>query len=122
MGIANYNGDFTGAKVDAGAWHFADLSLDSAGDLAIPQDCNGVYTIDTYSDAASDDMVSISGTLSAGRILIFRAFNDARTVVIKDNATLFLSGDFSLDNAYDTIMFLARGSNELAELGESGNG
>lgn len=48
----------------------------------------GVHTIDTESDAASDDLANIVTTnLDDGSLLIISAANAARTVVVKNEAT-----------------------------------
>ena len=59
-----------------------------------------LHTVDTESDAASDDLDAITAAAGERRILILSAANDARTVVVKDGTgNLNLNdGDFSLDN------------------------
>ncbi len=59
--------------------------------------------IDTEASASTDDLDIIT-PISSGAILICRAKNDARTVVMKDGTgNLKLAGDFSLDNIKDSI-------------------
>ncbi len=60
------------------------------------------HTLDTESDAASDDLDSLAGGIE-GMILILRAENDGRTVIIKDNPTggtgfFDIGGDIYLDD------------------------
>jgi hypothetical protein len=64
------------------------------------------HNVDTEADAASDDLDTISGGTD-GAILVLRANNDARTVVVKDSTgNLELTGDMSLDNTQDTITLI----------------
>ena len=47
-------------------------------------------------------------------MLILRAANNSRTVVVKDNTgNLKLTADFSLDNANDALVLIYSGSNWL---------
>jgi hypothetical protein len=81
---------------------------------------NGVITltqrthvIDTEADAASDDLATINGGVS-GRMIVLRAADTNRTVVLKDGVgNLKLEGDFSLDNTEDTITLFYDGTNWL---------
>lgn len=64
------------------------------------------HTIDTEGDAASDDLDTVNGGTTVN-LVILRAENDARTVVVKHNTgNIWLSGgaDISLDNIEDAIM------------------
>lgn len=79
------------------------------------------HTIDTESDAASDDLDTISGG-RAGQILVVQANNSARSVVLKDGTgNLKLSGDITLDNAEDTAVLVSDGTSWY-ELSNSNNG
>jgi hypothetical protein len=63
------------------------------------------HTIDTESDAASDNLDTISGGAD-GQVLQIRADNDARTVVVKHNTgNIYNPGaaDISLDNYYNVL-------------------
>ncbi len=78
----------------------------------------GIHTIDTESDAASDDLTNILTTnLPAGSLLILSAADAARTVVVKHNAggagQISLSGgeDFSLDDDEKVLIVSRRGAN-----------
>lgn len=70
------------------------------------------HQVDTQSDAATDDLDTINGGVQGG-IYIFRAANNARTVVFKNNTgNIRLAGtDFSLDHSWDTIMLIYDGVN-----------
>lgn len=66
------------------------------------------HTIDTESDAASDDLRTISGATD-GTELVIRAANSARTVVVKHgtgNIVLDGAADKTLDNEYDTLSLI----------------
>lgn len=81
------------------------------------------FTIDTESDAASDNLDTILATnFKPGDIVIVQANNTARTVVLKDGTgNLKLSGDFSLDNTEDTAQLLLIGTNWV-QVATSNNG
>ncbi|MGI9491270.1 MAG: hypothetical protein ACR2QF_02470 [Geminicoccaceae bacterium] len=75
------------------------------------------HTIDTESDAATDDLDTLStGNLSDGAILIIRAENAGRTVVLKHEAGgagqlhLAKGGDFSLDDGDKSLILQRRGT------------
>jgi len=76
--------------------------------------------VDTEAAAATDDLDSITGGVD-GDILILRAANAARTVVVKDGTNLKLAGDCTLDNTEDSITLLHDGTNWV-ETARSNNG
>jgi len=79
------------------------------------------HTVDTEGDAASDDLDTISGGTD-GMMLVLRAADSARTVVLKDAVdNLQLAGDCTLDNAQDTITLMYSGTN-WREISRSDNG
>ena len=90
---------------------------DSPTDVVI---ASGVITasasflsVDTEGSASTDDLVTINGG-RAGQMLILRAANNSRTVVVKDNTgNLKLTADFSLDNGNDALVLIYSGSNWL---------
>ena len=64
------------------------------------------HSVDTESNAASDDLDTINGG-SDGMTLIIRADNSARTVVVKDGTgNIQGPGDVTLDNAQDTCTLI----------------
>ena len=64
------------------------------------------HKVDTESDAATDDLDTISGG-SDGQILILVAENSARTVVVKNGTgNISCGADFSLDHVEDTITLI----------------
>jgi hypothetical protein len=84
------------------------FNIDKAGELTIAA---GVVTItgsyhqiDTEADAATDILDTINGG-SDGDILILRAADQTRTVVVKDGTgNINCAGDFSLDNSADRML------------------
>ena len=80
------------------------------------------HVIDTESDAASDDLDTVSGG-NVGDLLILQAADAARTVVVK-NATgnLNLAGsDFSLTHTADNIVLIRRTAGAWSEISRSDN-
>ncbi len=65
----------------------------------------GYHRVDTEADAASDDLDTINGGVD-GEMLILRAENDARTVVLKDSTgNLALNGvDITLDDVDPAVL------------------
>lgn len=63
------------------------------------------HTVDTESDAATDDLTTISGG-AAGEVILLKAESGDRTIVLKNSATLILGVDFSMDNIGDTILLV----------------
>ncbi len=64
------------------------------------------HDVDTESDGASDDLDTINGGID-GAILILRANNSARSVVVKDaTGNIQCAGDMTLDNIQDTITLI----------------
>lgn len=77
------------------------------------------HTIDTEGDAASDDLDTISGG-AAGRFLILRAANDARTVVLKHgtgNIITSSGSDISLDSDDKVVILYHDGTNWIVVWG-----
>ena len=94
----------------------------SSGDIVPTTD--GYYTVDTEADAASDDLDTIDdANIPEGTILIIRANNTARTVVVKNgsgNHTIHTADglDFDLDDDEKSITLQLR-SAEWYELTRS---
>ena len=77
---------------------------------------------DTEGGAASDDLTDIAGG-TAGQVLVVKAADSARTVVIRSTGNIDLStgdGDQSQDNAFDTMTLVYDGS-EWLETSRSNN-
>jgi len=75
------------------------------------------HSVDTESDAASDDLDTISGGIE-GMLLFICAEDDARTVVVKHGTgNILLSGaaDFSLDSSSDICWLFYNGSNWVGQ-------
>ncbi len=81
----------------------------------------GYFNIDTEASAASDDLDTISGGTN-GDIIVIRAANGARTVVVKDSTgNIRTAGDFSMDSTDDRITLIFDGTN-WAEIGRADAG
>jgi hypothetical protein len=79
------------------------------------------HEIDTEGAASSDNLDVINGGVE-GDILILRAVNDGRTVVVRDNqGNCRLTSNCSLNHSHDTLTLLFNGSVWL-ELTRSNNG
>jgi hypothetical protein len=77
--------------------------------------------VDTEAAAASDDLDTINGTV-AGQIIIIRAVDSARTIVLKDGTgNMKLAGDITLDNHEDRAVLRSNGTT-LFLLSFSNNG
>lgn len=103
------------------------LATPDAGELTIATGAvtatGSFHTIDTESDAASDDLDTINGGTD-GMFLTIMAEDGARTVVAKDGTgNLQLSGDCTLDNAQDTLTLLyVAALSAWVEISRSDNG
>ena len=73
------------------------------------------HTIDTESDAASDDLDTLTASsVSTEALLFVRAANDARTVVVKHSTGNILvadDADFSLDDDQKVLVLYYNGTN-----------
>lgn len=69
------------------------------------------YAIDTEAAAATDDLDTINGGSYDGQLLVLRAANSGRDVVLKDaTGNLRLTGDFTMTHAQDRIVLIYDGS------------
>lgn len=79
------------------------------------------HSIDTEGSAATDNLDSINGG-NEGDILILKAADSTRTIVVKDGTgNLKLNGDFPLNNTEDRITLQKDGSTWV-EISRSDNG
>jgi hypothetical protein len=89
----------------------AELTI-ATGVVTIASTYSTFYDIDTQGDAGSDDLVTINGG-EDGEIIIIRAENAARTVVVKhDTGNIVLQGavDHALCNTIQMLMLRYDGS------------
>ena len=100
-------------ELPGGAESFPELTI-ASGSITPTYSAN---TIDTESDAASDDLNTIAVTNTPeGRRLLLKAENDARTVVLKHEAggsgqiSMIDGADFSLDNDSKYIELILKGT------------
>ena len=96
-----------------GLQEFLGLNLTDSTELTIATGAitvtQGFHTVDTESDAASDDLDTITVAGGAGDILFLRAESGARTVVVKHgtgNVNCVGNADISLDDAHDICMLV----------------
>lgn len=85
-----------------------ELTLSSGGSIGVSQ---SVHRVDTFGDAATDDVESISGGVD-GRVVVFFAENDTRTVVFKHTSgaiNCIGDADISLDNNRDFVLGVHHG-------------
>lgn len=84
-----------------------ELTINADGAITVT---SGFHLVDTYEDAATDDLQTISGGVT-GMILVLRGANSARDVTLKDGVgNLSLAGDFTFSNVSDTMMLIYNGS------------
>lgn len=79
------------------------------------------HSVDTESDAVTDDLETIAGG-AAGDMLILQAVSNDRTVVCKEGTSLKLQYEFTLNNIEDKITLLCISSGVWHELSRAGNG
>ena len=86
----------------------SELTIDT-GKITIT---HSFHTVDTESDASSDNLDQILGGRN-GQILILKPANSGRTVVIRsDERNIYTSGNtsFSMDDGHDTSVLMYHGS------------
>ena len=94
------------------------LSINVSGAVTVT---HSYHLIDTDNDATSDDLDTINGG-TAGQMLLIRAQNDGRTVVVKNGTgNLTLSANFTLDHSTDSLLLMYVGPNWI-EISRSSNG
>lgn len=108
-------------QVGAGAAQ-ADLIFDAATELTIASGAitvtQGAHTVDTESDAASDNLDTISG-LTAEELVVLRPASAARTVVLRDasvgSGNVYTPGQqsISLAEATDFALVYSDGTNAV---------
>lgn len=103
----------TTGKVSIGTF----LNLGAATELTIADDAITVtrsyHSVDTAADGATDDLATINGG-TEGDVVVLRANNSGRSVVLKNGVGNILCGaDFTLDNVADTVTLMFDGANWL---------
>lgn len=95
------------------------LTIDTGGAIAIT--AGRLHTIDTFAGAGSDDLTDITGGVVDQEITLM-ATDDTHDVVVKDQGTLHLAGDFTLANVRDTIRLVCTvAGSTWSELSRSNN-
>jgi len=100
-------------------WESTNLTI-SGGQITTTR---SFHAVDTEGAAATDDLTKINGG-AAGSLLILKSVNNARDVVVKDGAFIYLAGsvDFTLTNIYDRLLLMGTGSNRFVEIARADNG
>ena len=125
--VVDSSGDIAVASVPAAALASGpinasgQLDFDAATELTVASGVvtaiKNYHTIDTQSDASSDDVDTITaGTnVSAGFVLVVQPASSARTVVLKAGTSgadnLDIGADITLDESYSTYALIYDGSN-----------
>ncbi len=105
----NANISYTGTDLQTHLFPASELTI-AAGAITV---LRNFHTVDTESDASSDDLDTISGGTSGEKITL-QAENGARTVVVKHgtgNIRLMAGVDVSLDNTEKVVELLYDGTN-----------
>lgn len=102
------------ANFPYGLTTFTEIVTPDQGELTISSGAitvtGGYHTVDTESDAASDDLDTISGGTD-GMYLILQPENGARTVVVKNGTgNIDIGADVNLDDATDAILLIYSGA------------
>lgn len=111
-----------GTRTGTGIQELLGLNLTDSTELTISSGSvtatQGYHTVDTESDAATDDLDTVTVAGGEGDVLILRAESSARTVVIKHgtgNIQCAEGYDLSLDSDYDYAILIRKdGSNWMA--------
>jgi len=85
-----------------------ELTIDAAGEITWSANSGNYFTVDTFGDAASDDLETINGGVEA-LIIFLRPENDARTIVIKHDVGNISCGgqaDITLDDVEDLALLI----------------
>jgi len=86
-----------------------ELTLDTDGAITVTQ---SNHLIDTFEDAATDDLVTINGGVD-GMLLFLRTANATRDVTIKNGSdNIYCGADFTHDKVRDVSAFLCVGGTE----------
>jgi len=122
-GYSIFTGDFTMSTGKCMTWNRANATI-SSGTIT---GSSNTMLVDTEGAASTDDLDSASFEAAGvtGAMFTLSAANDARTVVVKDQSVspfFLMAGDFSLENAHDTIFFNSRnGATHNYEISRSDN-
>ena len=81
----------------------------------------GYYTIDTESDAASDDLTQITGLVAGDEVVICAEHTD-RTVTVKTGTYFHIVEDFILNNTRDRLTLQCIGSDICVQKSRSNGG
>jgi Pectate lyase superfamily protein len=117
-GTSRFQLDTGGGMLKGGFAHGGTKTI-ATGAIAIGS--FNYYSVDTEAAAASDDLDTITGGGYDGQLLLLRAANSTRDVVLKDGTgNLRLTADFTLDHAQDKI-FLVWDGTSWCEISRANN-
>ena len=80
----------------------------------------GLWTIDTQSDDATDELDRING-LVAGEVVLLQPADNARVTTVTQGAFMDLQFDFPLDNVAAKFGLISAGSDVCEELSRASN-
>jgi hypothetical protein len=111
-----YRKDDTGAEVrlDVPATGVGE-SVTISGGIAAATGVSSYLKINTEGGAATDDLTKITG-FTEGVMVVVRAADTTKTVILKNGADLLIGTDVSLDDEYDTALLFCIGSNKFIML------
>ena len=97
----------------------SEVTINTSGQITVTK---AYHTVDTYGDAATDDLTRILGG-TVGDIVVLGPIDDTRTVVVKHGSYIRLNGgvDFSLDHRDDTISLITRNGTMWQEISRANN-
>lgn len=119
-GVTRFSVDSAGGIGSTG-FAFGGTKTIATGAISVSGTSYSYFSVDTEGSSATDDLDSITGGSFDGQMLILRAANSSRDVVLKDGTgNLRLVADFTLTNAQDRISLQYDGTNWV-ELSRSDN-
>lgn len=107
-------------RISPGFEAHSELTI-SGGEITVPgYNKFRSHTVDTESDAATDDLDTINGGYP-GDLLILFAQDPVRVVTVKDGTNIKSAGDFALDTNTKTMLLFCLKTGEWWELSRSAN-
>lgn len=94
----------------------------ASGEITVPGTFRIRFiTVDTQGSAATDDLDVINGGVE-GDLLFLQAANDARSVVLKNSASLPLGADFTMNITEDKTAMICTSTNVWERTATANNG
>ncbi len=109
-GVGITSGDLTLTAGKLGLRASQEITLLTGGTVAISG--GNHFRVDTFSDAGTDDLDSITGSVETD-LIVLRAENVARVVTVKDGTgnIQLNDGDYALDDANSVLVLFYNGTN-----------